>query len=188
MFIGVSRTKHLKPKPTAKYLTSIAIVVHQCNAYPKAIMQTLVKLAGFNDHRNSLADISIEWKTLMDKLKYKFTLQCLMKPKTIIWLDSQTSSRVDSIIESLTDVLKGENISPPELSDIFLRRLPEKNLLFSRDSVHLIFWVENYWHFSCTVRLRVERKKTGTNVIGLINGPIKENFGRVPLHGGEELE
>ena len=103
-------------------------------------MQTLVVVAGFNDHPNALEEISIAWKTLLDKLKDKFNPERLIIPKTLIFLESQTFSKIHSMNDVLTDVLKGENINFLDLNEVFFPgRLQEEVVFFKRLCTSLLF-------------------------------------------------
>ena len=103
LLIGTSRIKYPKPRLIANNFdihsyrgASLSDVSQLDDAYSSTTMQTLVVVTEFNDHRNSLEDISIARRTLIEKLKDKFSPQRSIIPKIIICKDAKSSPKIQS--------------------------------------------------------------------------------------------
>ena len=146
LLIGTSRTKSLKPRSIANnfYIhyyrgASLSDLSSLGDAHRKTTMQILVVVVAFNDHRNSFEDISIACRALIAKLREKFAPQRLKKPKTIQCLDSQISPKTQSMNDILNDLLKGENLTSPNLNETFFPVESRNKVYFSIDAVRLFF-------------------------------------------------
>ena len=88
LVIGTSRTKYLKEKAVGATIHSyrgatvgeLALVVAQ---YPPLDLQTVVLVAGFNDHRTSPAHFRESYRILIDLISYKFKPNTIVAPKII---------------------------------------------------------------------------------------------------------
>ena len=136
--IGTSRTKYIKSKEIGAAVHSYwgASLLELCSLverYPSQKINTLVLVAGFNDHR-ALTNVFIEhWKFLIQLVVLKFNPSHLVIPKTIATSNNYAlNKKINTLNFALYGLINSLNL--PITSPNFNRDFDHK--IFSRDGIH----------------------------------------------------
>ena len=137
LVIRTSRTKYIRSKDIGAAVHSYRgdSLLELCNLiqqYPQRKINTLIIVAGFNDHRDA-ATFTDNWKFLIQLVYLKFQPRNLIIPKTIATSNNQTVNRkIDQLNFALYNLLCSLNL--PILSPHFNRDFDHK--IFARDGIH----------------------------------------------------
>ena len=138
LVIGTSRTKYIRSKDIGAAVHSYrgASLLELCNLiqqYPQRKINTLIIVAGFNDHRDAATTFTDNWKFLIQLVYLKFQPRNLIIPKTIATSNNQTVNRkINQLNFALYNLLRSLNL--PIISPHFNRDFDHK--IFARDGIH----------------------------------------------------
>ena len=138
LVIGKSRTKYIRSK-------DIDAAVHSCRGvsllqlcnlitqYPQRKINTLIIVAGFNNHREAATTFTDNWKFLIQLVYLKFQPRHPNISKTIATSNNQSVNRkIDQLIFALYNLLRFINLFI--ISPHFNRDFDHK--IFARDGIH----------------------------------------------------
>ena len=138
LVIGTSRTKYIRSKDIGAAVHSYrgASLLELCNLiqqYPQREINTLIIVAGFNDHRDTACSFIENWRFLIQLAYLKFQPRHLIIPKTISTSNNQSINRkIDQLNLAFYNLLR--SLSMPIISPHFNRDFDHK--IFSRDGIH----------------------------------------------------
>ena len=142
LVIGTSRTKYIQSKQVGAAIHSYrgATLSELCTIiekYPQQKLNTLIIIAGFNDHRTSPRTFADHWKYLIQLVFWKFRPTTAVIPKTIATSNNPLlNKKIRSLNFALFNLLNSLNL--PILSPNFNNDFDSK--IFCRDGIHFSFF------------------------------------------------